>query len=202
MRKILIICMIMTGSSSGFASEVEREYDSIELNSMMKQILDFANRGKLDEMKPHFAEKFEVIDLFGNHHEKIDSLRELFEDRLHVSILEFSADMVDFAYVSDEQSAVWASGSGNVRFNWRYGGSRAEMPFSWTCTLTKEDGSWKIARLHTSADFSNNPVTDRLESYNSVLLEAKLIFWATVTVGVIYFMQPYLPSLESAKKHV
>ena len=66
-----------------------------------------------------------------------------------------------------------ATGSADVMLDLRGGsGMKYTLPLRWTATLSRQNGPWKLAAIHFSADLSDNPY-----------LSAMSTFWKWVTAG-------------------
>ncbi len=109
----------------------------------------------------------------------IDNIKAYFDRMLSGS----SRFLNDFSMTSDtdglsklyaNNTVAIATGRADAKFDLR-GGSQMKfaVPLRWTATLNRGTGGWKLAAIHFSADFSDNP-----------FLSAMSTFWKWVTAGV------------------
>jgi ketosteroid isomerase-like protein len=84
-----------------------------------------------------------------------------------------SADADDLSRLYANNTVAVATGRADAMLDLR-GGSRMKytLPLRWTATLSRSNGTWKLAAIHFSADLSDNPYLTALSS-----------FWKWVTAG-------------------
>jgi ketosteroid isomerase-like protein len=77
-----------------------------------------------------------------------------------------SAEADDLSRLYANNTVAVATGHADARLDLRAGsGMKYTLPLRWTATLSRSDGSWKLAAIHFSADLSDNPYLTALSSF-------------------------------------
>jgi ketosteroid isomerase-like protein len=82
-----------------------------------------------------------------------------------------TAEADDLSRLYANNTIAVATGRADIMLDLR-GGMKYTLPVRWTTTLSRSNGPWKLAAVHFSADFSNNPY-----------LTAVSNFWKWVAAG-------------------
>jgi ketosteroid isomerase-like protein len=84
-----------------------------------------------------------------------------------------SAETDDLSRLYANNTMAVATGGADVMLDLRLGsGMKYTLPLRWTATLSRQNGPWKLAAIHFSADLSDNPY-----------LTAMSRFWKWVAAG-------------------
>jgi ketosteroid isomerase-like protein len=84
-----------------------------------------------------------------------------------------TAEADDLSRLYANNTVAVATGSASLVLDLRGGtGLKYTVPVRWTATLSRANGPWKLAAIHFSADFSDNPY-----------LTTALSFWKWVAAG-------------------
>ena len=101
----------------------------------------------------------------------IDKLKAYYDKMLSGSsrfLNDFSikAEADDLSRLYANNTMAVATGSADAMLDLRAGsGMKYTVPLRWTATLSRQDGPWKLAAIHFSADLSDNPYLTALSSF-------------------------------------
>ena len=167
LHRFSAVCAIVFLASIGkVLAEPPGEKDHEELRAMLVTVSDAINSGDFDSLEPLLAENF----VFTTSDQV--SLTSLDEIRGHFAKIFESADSpvtglniaptatIETQFVDDNNGFCYGTASETYTLK---GGKDMEFTSSWTGTVTRVDGKWKMVAAHVGIHFFENPIVDVLQ---------------------------------------
>jgi uncharacterized protein (TIGR02246 family) len=130
-----------------------------ELRAFRKSLIEAVNKGDLDAQLDHVTPDVVVTWQNGEVVKGRDNLRKFYEANVKQS-------QIFKGYVKEPEPAdltVLYGGDAGISYGTSVGrysivGMNFDLTNHWSATLTKDDGKWRIANYHVSANVLDNPV--------------------------------------------
>lgn len=146
-------------------AQTERNADHEELRALMRTATASLNARQIDALAPLFARQFVITTVDGRVFRDLAGFKS-YIDQLYgakVQKIEFHPEAAELTQFLDADAGLsWGKSADTYTFK---DGDVRTMTSHWTATVAKEDGRWKVAALHISANILENPVTEEAKKY-------------------------------------
>ena len=176
-----LICLLMAISgvvataARLSAQEGDRSEDHAALIALRETFTEAINQRDFEAMKPLVTDDLTFISISNEKVSGIDGLSEywanLFEGENSILKRITVAPSADALTEFFGDSIGVAQGTSNDKFEFRKVGPR-ELTSRWTALVVKDQGQWKVARVHMSANVLDNPVLDASNTVGNLKLAA------------------------------
>ena len=147
------------------AAQTDRNADHEELRALLRTATASLNARQIDALAPLFARQFVITTVDGRVFRDLAGFKS-YIDQLYgakVQKIEFNPQAAELTQFLDADAGLsWGQSTDTYTFK---DGDVRTMTSHWTGTVTKEDGRWKVAALHISANILENPVTAEAKKY-------------------------------------
>jgi ketosteroid isomerase-like protein len=163
---LAVLSFIIFASFSAVADN--RDADHEALRGIMKTSSEALNAGDFDKLKPVLSTKdFTFITIDNQKFKNIDDFSKYWRSLLEGPTALLKGIKIEpeadgkTAFLSDNVGVV--DGTSKETYTFRDGDVR-QMTTRWSAVVDKEDGNWKIAQIHFSANVLDNPVLSAAKS--------------------------------------
>ncbi len=155
-----VLSLLLAFALSAQAPPEERHADHEELRALLRTGTQALNARQVDALAPLFARQFVITTVDGRTFRDLAGFKS-YIDQLYgtqVEKIEFRPEAAELTqFVGADTGLSWGKSDDTYTFK---DGDVRTMTSRWTATLTREDGRWKVAALHISANILDNPVVD------------------------------------------
>lgn len=160
----LAVCALVVVSVAA-VGQLPQEADHDELRGMLKAATTALNARQVDALAPLMAREFVITTVDGQTFRDLAGFK-AYIDQLYgakVEAITFRPEAAELTqFLGAEAGVSWGKSSDTYKF--KDGDSRT-MISHWTATVQKQEGRWKLASLHISANILDNPVVDATKRY-------------------------------------
>lgn len=152
-----------------------RAADHEELRALLRNGTQALNARQIDALAPLFARQFIITTVDGRTFRDLAGFKSYIDELYgtRVEKIEFHPEAAELTqFVGADTGLSWGKSDDTYTFK---GGDVRTMTSHWTATVTREDGRWKVAALHMSANILDNPV----------IAEAKKYVWIAAAVAFL-----------------
>ncbi len=191
---ILQIACVGLFSMNGYAQPTDRPEDHEALRQLMKTAEEALNKGQYDLLTPILVEDHFSITTVDN--QRFTSLSDfsaywqgLFTGKsaiLNKIVVRPKAD-AKTEFLDENLGAVHGTSDDTYHFT---DGDVRNMQTRWTAVVQKDQGVWKIVKIHFSANILNNPVLDYVKSQTLQWGGGGILAGLLVGVGLMWFVRP------------
>jgi ketosteroid isomerase-like protein len=159
---VVVLGLLLALQSHGQAMAAQEDPAHDELRGLLKEFIAVYNSGEYDKLISYFTDN--VVITWQNAHvdkspQEVKAFCEMMtrgpNRRVEQSTIAPEADALSLLY-NDGRTAV-AYGHSNDHFKLR-DGTEFDQYTRWSSTLVKQNGKWKVAGVHISANMFDNPV--------------------------------------------
>jgi uncharacterized protein (TIGR02246 family) len=144
-------------------AQPDRNADHEELRALLRTATQALNARQIDALAPLFARQFVITTVDGRTFRDLAGFKS-YIDQLYgakVQKIEFRPEAAELTQFLDADAGLsWGKSTDTYTFK---DGDVRTMTSHWTATLKKEDGRWKVAALHISANVLDNPLIAQLK---------------------------------------
>jgi len=140
----------------------DREKDHTELRSLMKTLTGAINSRKLDLVRPLTVKNgFTMITVDSKKLTSVDELQKYWDglftgkNALFAEVALKPESDAPTTFLGDDVGVVHGTSDDRFRF---LDGDERTMKTRWTAVVQREDGVWKLSRIHFGANLMDNPV--------------------------------------------
>lgn len=159
--KFVLLILISGYQTFIYAQDIEADHN--ELRVLRKVFEDAINSNKLDNLKPYLADHFSYVTISDEEYKDFNNFKEQWQigrDKLlkgGTYVMEIEPELSDLhgniAIAKGDSKNLITTGSGD---RYSYGSK-------WTAVCIKQDGKWKVLRVHSSINpFSNEILKGRV----------------------------------------
>lgn len=172
---MLVALYAIVADSLVAAQDADRADDHAALIELREKFTDAMNKRDFEALKPLVTDSLTVISI---DNEKVTGLDEL--SKYWNKLFEGDQSIImsiSVAPVADEKTVFFgdnigiAQGTSTDKFEFRKAGTR-ELTTRWTAVVEKDQGQWKVARIHLSANVMDNPVIDATKAFGNLKMAA------------------------------
>ena len=153
----------------------QEEADHEELRGMMRAATTALNAHQIDALAPLMAREFVITTVDGQTFRNLSQFK-AYIDGLYgtrVQKIEFHPEAAELTkFIGADTGLSWGKSTDTYTFK---NGDARTMTSYWTATLQRQDGRWKLASLHISANVLDNPVIEAV----------KRCVWIAAGVGLL-----------------
>jgi uncharacterized protein (TIGR02246 family) len=169
---VLVVLVIL---APGLIAQTPGEADHEELRGMMRAATQALNARQVDALAPLMARQFIITTVDGQTFHDLPGFK-AYIDQLYgarVREIRFRPEAAELTRFLDADTGLsW--GRSTDTYTFRDGDSRT-MTSHWTAVVQKQDGRWKLAALHISANVLDNPVLEAAKHYAWIMAGAALL---------------------------
>jgi len=162
--KRFCVLVLLTLAPTLFAQSPQ-DADHEELRGMMRAATQALNARQVDALAPLMARRFVITTVDGRTFRDLASFK-TYIDQLYgskVRSIEFRPEAAELTEFADADTGLsWGKSTDTYTFN---DGDSRTMTSHWTAVVQKQDGRWKLAALHISANILDNPVVEAAKRY-------------------------------------
>jgi uncharacterized protein (TIGR02246 family) len=175
MKKYLLLILL---ASASFTRAAENKATHDELRGLRDRLLAALNKGDLDAMVSQLATNCVVTWQNGEISRGRDGFRRYYNRMMTgpghiVESYSTSVNVDELTILYGDDTGI-AFGSSDDRFKLK-GGIDVPLHDRWTATVVKEDGQWRIASIHVSANVFDNPLLTATK---------RTLTWAVPAAGI------------------
>lgn len=175
----VLVVLVVLGLSPALWGQPSQETDHEELRAMMRAATQALNARQVEALAPLMARQFVITAVDGRTFRDLAGFK-AYMDQLYgakVQSIQFRPEAAELTqFVGPDTGISWGTSTDTYKFK---DGDTRTMTSHWTATVQRQDGRWKLAALHISANLLDNPVVE----------EAKRYIWkaaaAALVVGLI-----------------
>lgn len=153
----------------------QEEADHEELRAMMRSATQALNAHQIDALAPLMAREFVITTVDGQVFRNLAQFK-AYIDGLYgteVQKIEFRPEAAELTkFISADTGLSWGKSTDTYTFK---NGKARTMISHWTATVQRQDGHWKLASLHISANVLDNPVIEAAKRYAWMAAGAALL---------------------------
>jgi len=161
----------------------QEEADHEELRGMMRAATQALNAHQIDALAPLMARDFVITTVDGQTFRNLAQFK-AYIDGLYgtrVQKIEFRPEAAELTkFISADTGLSWGKSTDTYTFK---DGDTRTMISHWTATVQRQDGRWKLASLHISANLLDNPVIEAVKRY--VWIAAAVALLAGLILGFV-----------------
>lgn len=162
MRQVFIVAMLAFILTTTVAFAGERDADHEALRGLMKTSSEALNTSNFDLLKQTLSSKnFTFITVDNQKFNNLEEFKTYWEKTFNGPTAMLKTVKVEPTATSETQflsdNVGVVDGTAEETYTFRDGDIR-KMTTSWTAVVNKEEGGWKIAQIHFSANILDNPV--------------------------------------------
>jgi uncharacterized protein (TIGR02246 family) len=175
MKKYLLLILLVVAP---FARGEENKATHDELRALRDRLLTALNKGDLDTMVSQLATNCVVTWQNGEVSRGRDGFRRYYDRMMTapghiVESFTTSVNVDELTILYGDDTGI-AFGSSDDHFKLK-GGLDVPLHDRWTATVVKEDGQWRIASIHVSANVFDNPLLSATK---------RTLTWAVPVAGI------------------
>lgn len=158
---LLVVMLAFIGLAPVPAIAAEREADHEALRAVLATSTEAINKANLDLLKPVLAKNLTIITVDNHKLQSLDEFKAYWDGLFHGGAL--SLERVEVAPSPDGLTEFlggdvgYIDGTSKDVYHFK-SGSAQNLTVRWSAVVEKEDGQWKIAKIHFSADILDNPI--------------------------------------------
>ena len=157
------------------AQEGDREEDHAALIALRETFTVAINQRDFESLRPLVSDQLTFISISNEKVSGLDGLaeywNELFEGDQSILTSITVSPTADERTVFFGDSIGVTQGTSNDTFEFRKAGRR-ELTTRWTAVVEKNQGQWRVARVHMSANVLDNPVIDASNALSTLKMGA------------------------------
>lgn len=157
---VVVLSLLLAFSLFAQSPAEERHADHEELRALLRAGTQALNARQIDALAPLFARQFVITTVDGRTFRDLAAFK-AYIDQLYgtqVQKIDFRPEAAELTqFVGPDTGLSWGKSDDTYTFK---DGDVRTMTSRWTATVTREDGRWKVAALHISANILDNPVVD------------------------------------------
>lgn len=180
-RFLLPAWFLLAGVALGQPAPVPagQSADHEQLRALLRTATDALNRRDFAALAPMFSDHCDITTVDGRSFTTLAAFKSYVDDLYATRIAKIEFHPVADALTTflDADTGVCV-GSSTDTYTFRNGDSRT-MTSRWTATVHRQNGQWKVAALHMSANILDNPVLDATKK------TARLATGGAAVIGVI-----------------
>lgn len=168
----------------------DREKDHEELRAMLKTLTEAVNSRDLDRAQPLTHSRFAMITVDNGKFTSVEEFEAYWEglftgENAVLTKAELRPESDDpTEFLSEDIGVVHGTSNDVFRF---VDGEERVMKSRWTAVVQKEEGVWKLSRIHFSANILDNPVLRAAQSFSYWLAGGGLIL-GLILGGLITYL--------------
>jgi uncharacterized protein (TIGR02246 family) len=174
-RFLLAVLVALVIPAPGLIAQTPGEADHEELRGMMRAATQALNARQIDALAPLMARQFIITAVDGQTFHDLSGFK-AYIDQLYgtrVREIRFRPEAEELTRFLDADTGLsW--GKSTDTYTFRDGDSRT-MTSHWTAVVQKQDGRWKLAALHISANVLDNPLLEAAKRYAWIMAGAALL---------------------------
>ncbi len=168
---IQVIALVLTASTQ--AVNADREKDHEELRGLRKELVAAIQEKDIDKLAACFTSTFAFTASDQTTVTNKEQLKAYYEKLLAnknspLKDVQVAAEAeVETIFVGSDSGYVYGRSMDTFTL---IDDSTLSVNNKWTAFVTKEDGKWKVAAVHVGVNFYDNPVIDKINSFNKISL--------------------------------
>lgn len=161
----LYCLMFLLNPLASYAYGTENDHDA--LRELMTKCTTAMNESNFEQLRPYLDEQFSIITIDNSKFDSLDKFTAYWEkifngDKAILTKLTIKPEADDKTYfVSDDAGVVQGTAEETYHFT---DGDVRSMKSRWTALVHKENGQWKLMKIHFSGNILDNPVLDALKA--------------------------------------
>lgn len=170
-----LTALVVLGLSPALWGQASREADHEELRAMMRAATQALNARQVEALAPLMARQFVITAVDGRTFRDLAGFK-AYLDQLYgtkVQSIQFHPEAAELTqFIGPDTGISWGTSTDTYKFK---DGDTPTMTSYWTATVQRQDGHWKLAALHISANLLDNPVVN----------EAKRTIWKAAAAAAV-----------------
>ena len=158
---IVSFFLLFNDSKVILAMENNRPQEQEELKSLRSAIIDSVNNNKFEDLIPYLHKNFVITMIDQKTLKNVSQFKEYFKNLLHSKNAILAKIIInpkgDGPPVFFGEKVAFNTGSSSDTYITK-SGHEVVIDTRWTSTLLKENGKWKLFRLHAGGDILDNPL--------------------------------------------
>lgn len=168
MRPLIALSVLLLLFSAVPANAQDREQDHEELRGLLRSLTEAVNSRGLDIARPLVHPHFTMITVDNRKFTSIDDFEAYWEGLFtgdnallaKVDLRPEADELTDF--LGDDIGIVHGTSNDTYVFT---DGEERTMGSRWTAVVQKDEGIWKLSRIHFSANLLDNPILDAAKTF-------------------------------------
>lgn len=168
-----------------------READHAVLRALMANAVKAINNQDMDALAACFTKKFAFTTVDQSVLTDAASLKKYYDRMLRSADSPVTgykmAPTVDIPTIFFDANTGYSCGTSDDTYTLRQNGRVVHMTCNWTAAVAKEDGTWKLAAVHSGVNVMNNPVIDTVAATlkRNLFLAAGLGVLVGLVIGML-----------------
>ncbi len=161
--------------ATALVASPQEEADHEELRAMMRTATQALNAHQIDALAPLMARDFVITTVDGQVFRNLAQFKGYIDGLYGTQVqkIEFRPEAAELTkFISADTGLSWGKSTDTYTFK---NGNARTMTSHWTATVQRQDGHWKLASLHISANVLDNPVIEAAKRYAWMAAGAALV---------------------------
>lgn len=195
---VILFGLLLTGAAPAEETPPEKEDPAHEeLRELRRDLIERVEGADIDGMLNHLDPDAVVTFMDGRQARGRDQVRAYFErmltgdDRV-VESYRVDAEVAELTIFHEDDTGV-AYGTATSHFNLS-SGREFTVTGPWTATVVKENGEWRIAAFHSSANMFDNPILDIARRWIIIAAVAAGIAGLVLGIVIVLLMKRKRPA--------
>src|SRR5258706_4209199 len=160
-----LVVLAVLGLSPALWGQASQQADHEELRAMMRAATQALNARQVEALAPLMARQFVITAVDGRTFRDLAGFK-AYLDQLYgtkVQSIQYRPEAAELTQVIGPDTGIsWGTSTDTYTVQGR---ETRTMTSHWTATVQRQDGDWKLAALHISANLLDNPVVEEAKRY-------------------------------------